>query len=367
MTNSIKRERNSTFELLRIIAMLAIVFGHVAAQAFDRELLSVGNNSFLWFFGSGSRIGVNLFVMIGVWFMVDSNFKAETVFKLYSSLWLYSVAITIILIILHCEISTMNVASSFFPFLRRRMWFVPQYISLLLISPFLKLLFCRMSKKTSSRLIIIALLLVGLISSIRKFEDTWLAGLTWFVLLYFVIAHYKKHGFQYKPRKELCLVLGTAIYIALATGLVIFAESDNRLFEMAFSVFKQYLGDYKSIPNFLCALLIFVFFAELDIGQKKWINEISKNTLDVYMIHQQDVFIPIIWVGLFHTKEWQQSPCFILLYLGTVLAVYVGGSLIGRLRVRFVEPLWLKSRLFRCLSQKMNKFYEPVLEQIREK
>lgn len=347
--------------------MLAIVFGHVAAQAFDREILSAGNNTFLWFFGSGSRIGVNLFVMIGVWFMVDSNLKAEKVVKLYSSLWFYSVAITIILIALHCDISTMNVASSFFPFLRRRMWFVPQYISLLLISPFLKLLFCRMSKKASSRLIIIALLLVSLISSIRKFEDTWLAGLAWFVLLYFVIAHYKKHGFQLKFRKELCLVLGAAIYIVLVAGLIIFTQSDSRLFEMAYSVFKQYLGDYKSTPNFICSLLIFMFFAELDIGQKKWINEISKNTLDVYMIHQQDAFIPIIWVGLFHTGEWQQSPHFILLYLGTVLAVYVGGSLIGRLRVRFVEPLWLKSRLFGWLSQKLDKFYEPVIEQVQEK
>lgn len=73
MPNSIKRERNSSFELLRIIAMLAIVFGHVAAQAFDREILSTGNNNFLLILGSGSRIGVNLFVMIGVWFLTDSR------------------------------------------------------------------------------------------------------------------------------------------------------------------------------------------------------------------------------------------------------------------------------------------------------
>lgn len=153
----------------------------------------------------------------------------------------------------------------------------------------------------------------------------------------------------------------------MTVGLVICKYSSGRIFELGESIFKQYLGDYKSIPNFLCSLLIFMFFAELDIGQKKWINEISKNTLDVYMIHQQDAFIPIIWVGLFHTKEWQQSPYFILLYLGTVLAVYVGGSIIGRLRVRFIEPLWLKSRLFGWLSQKLDLFYVPVLEQIREK
>lgn len=150
----------------------------------------------------------------------------------------------------------------------------------------------------------------------------------------------------------------------MAAGLVVCKYSYGRIFELGESIFRQYLGDYKSVPNFLCSLLIFMFFAELDIGQRKWINEISKNTLDVYMIHQQDAFIPVIWVGLFHTKEWQQSPYFILLYLGTVLAVYIGGSLIGRLRVRFVEPLWLKSRLFGWLSQKLDLFYEPVLEQI---
>lgn len=347
--------------------MLAIVFGHVAAQAFDREILSADNDVLLLLFGSGSRVGVNLFVMIGAWFLVDSNFKAERVVKLYSSLWFYSVAITILLIALQCDISTKNIISSFFPFLRRRMWFVPQYISLLLLSPFLKMLSCRMSKQTSSRFIIIAFFLVSLISSIRQFEDTWLAGLVWFVYMYFVITHYKKHGFQIEPRKCLCLVFGVAIYLLLVVGLILFSKQDGgRVFKIGYSVFKQYLGDYKSIPNFLCSLLIFLFFAKIDIGQKKWINEASKNTLDVYMIHQQDAFIPIIWVSLFHTKEWQQSPYFIILYIGTVLAVYVSGSIIGRLRVLLIEPLWLKSSAFRWASQKMEDFYEPVLVQMRE-
>lgn len=362
MLNSKKQDRNSNFELLRIVAMLAIVFGHVAAQAFDRGILSTEINSFLLLLGSGSRIGVNLFVMIGAWFMVDSTFKADKVVKLYSSLWLYSVAITIILLIAKCDISTMNVASSFFPFLRRRMWFVPQYISLLLISPFLKILSCIMNKVTSCRFIIISFLLTSLICSIRTFEDTWLGGLTWFIFLYFVITHYKKYGFQFKLSKELNLLFGVTIYLALTAGLIIFSLRDSRLFEMGYSVFKQYLGDYKSVPNFLCSLMIFMFFAELDMGKNKWINEISKNTLDVYMIHQHDAFIPIIWVGLFHTKEWQQSPFFILLYLGTVVTVYICGSLIGRIRMCLIEPMWLKSRLFRRLCEIIDRFYEPLKE-----
>lgn len=354
-------KRSSNFELLRIVSMLVIVLNHVAAQAFDRDVILLQNDVFLCIVGYGSRIAVNLFLMTGVWFMVDSEFKGKRVMKLYGSLWFYSVVITLILLFAGQHVGFGDLISSFFPLLRRRMWFVPQYLTLMLISPFLKLLFEQMNKETTRRALIAGFFFISFICTIRGFEDKWLAAFVWFAYVFFVIAYYKRYGFNLKFNKPLCLVGGGLIYLLMAAGLVVCKYSYGRIFELGESIFRQYLGDYKSVPNFLCSLLIFMFFAELDIGQRKWINEISKNTLDVYMIHQQDAFIPVIWVGLFHTKEWQQSPYFILLYLGTVLAVYIGGSLIGRLRVRFVEPLWLKSRLFGWLSQRLDKFYEPVL------
>ena len=55
--------------------MLAIVSGHLLSQS---SLAGVeGTNHILaMLLGSGVRIGVNVFLLLGVWFMVDAKFKA---------------------------------------------------------------------------------------------------------------------------------------------------------------------------------------------------------------------------------------------------------------------------------------------------
>ncbi len=352
-----ERVRDSNFELLRILSMLAIILTHVSAQGFDRELISHANNVVLYFLGSGSRIAVNLFLMTGVWFMVDTIFSVKRVLKLYGSLWFYSVTISILLVILGCDIGIRNLGSSFFPFLRRRMWFVSQYIALLLISPTLKLIVVKTSQQSLRAIVLIGFILISVISTLHSTADNWLDAFVWFAYIYLVIAYYKKYAFHTSKNKYRFLVISFVLYIAVVGGYVICLNSDSTVGEVGVTFFRRVLGDYKCVPNFCISFMLFVFFSRLDIGQNKCINQLSKNTLDVYMIHQQDAFIPIIWVTIFHTQEWQNSHIFLLLYLGTVLTVFVVGSIIGRLRVRYLEPLWIRSRLYNWLETKGNRFY----------
>ena len=357
MGKRLTKARNSNFELLRIISMLAIVLSHISGQAFDIGEVPVTGVIFMNYFGSASRIAVNLFLMIGVWFMADSDFKAKRFFKLYGCLWFYSVVITLILLVCGCHISLKDLGSSFFPFFRRRMWFVPQYLALMLISPFLKFYVDRIGRKGLQRTVIAGFVLISVICSIRSFDDRWVAAFTWFAYIYLVIAYYKRYGFRIRIKPWVCLAAGAAIYLALASGRLICSLNDGQFWTMAGKIFKQYTGDYKSVPNFICSMLIFVFFSKLDIGSNRVINTISAHTLDVYMIHQQDAFIPVIWVSVFRTTQWQSSPYFILLYLGTAAAVYAGASVIGFLRSKLLEPLWVNSKPFAWLCAKLDGFY----------
>ena len=75
-----KKERKSNIELLRIVAMLCIIsFHYVYKSGYVFENLSV--NSFIvkvfWFFG---EFGVNLFILITGYFMVNGRFSLK---KLY--------------------------------------------------------------------------------------------------------------------------------------------------------------------------------------------------------------------------------------------------------------------------------------------
>ena len=85
---------------------------------------------------------------------------------------------------------------------------MPQYLTLMLISPFLKLLFEQMNKETTRRALIAGFFFISFICTIRGFEDKWLAAFVWFAYVFFVIAYYKRYGFNLKFNKPLCLVGG---------------------------------------------------------------------------------------------------------------------------------------------------------------
>ena len=91
------KHRDSRFELLRIAAMLMIVLGHFATQSgIFSELRGASYHAFYYFISLGPRIGVDLFVMIGAWFLSDSDFRARRLLDLYLRLFLYCVPITIL-------------------------------------------------------------------------------------------------------------------------------------------------------------------------------------------------------------------------------------------------------------------------------
>lgn len=129
--------RKSNIELLRIFAMLAIIAGHMAHQT---EILmgTTGERLlFSYIVGSGHRIGVNLFLMIGTWFLVDSSFKAERIMKLYGQMAFYTIGISITILLLGLPHTNVDIIRCFMPFTLRPVWFGSAYIALLLLIPFL--------------------------------------------------------------------------------------------------------------------------------------------------------------------------------------------------------------------------------------
>ena len=79
--------------------MLAIVSGHFVGQSGILDNANGINEFILYIIGFGQRIAVNIFLIIGTWFMVDRDFKAKRVVKLYSQVFIYTVTITTIMLI----------------------------------------------------------------------------------------------------------------------------------------------------------------------------------------------------------------------------------------------------------------------------
>ncbi len=132
-------ERQSNFELLRIIAMLLIVSGHFYHQTYGYHQ---EGGIIVQFLSSGARIAVNLFLMIGVWFMVDKKFEARRLFKIWNTVWFWSVLLTLAVLFMGVRVSLYNCITAFFPIIFYKLWFASAYFILILLSPMLNI-FCR--------------------------------------------------------------------------------------------------------------------------------------------------------------------------------------------------------------------------------
>ena len=116
--------------------MLAIVSGHLLSQS---SLVNVTGTNHIraMLLGSGVRIGVNVFLVLGVWFMVDAKFKAERIVRLYLEVFFYSVPITICMLMMGEAGGLRNVLQGVLPFFGRSVWFASAYIKMIELSPFL--------------------------------------------------------------------------------------------------------------------------------------------------------------------------------------------------------------------------------------
>lgn len=111
------KKRESNLELLRILAMLLIFLGHYVYWGIGDEF-KTGNffNELIFnFLILGGRIGVNIFVLISSWFLIDSKFNFKKIIDLSLKVKIYAFTFLIIAILLKESLSLKWIIISLFP------------------------------------------------------------------------------------------------------------------------------------------------------------------------------------------------------------------------------------------------------------
>lgn len=156
------KNRDSNFELMRIIAILMIIGGHFILkcnnfslnfgvpqdQLYDYELNL--NYLFAQLVGSGGQIGVNLFFLITGYFLINNpSFRISATIKLWIRTILYSILFSLIFFIFDRDlwIQISDLKKDLFPVIFNRYWFISIYICLMFISPILSLGFDKIKKQ----------------------------------------------------------------------------------------------------------------------------------------------------------------------------------------------------------------------------
>lgn len=356
-----EKAREANIELLRIVSMILVIAGHFVGQNDVIEILDGFPLFIALLFGSAPRIAVNVFLIIGIWFMLDKQFSARKILSLYGEVWFYGITLTVIVILLGGNLSVLSILRVIFPFSLRGVWFASSYIALMLVSPFLKLLLDKFDEDMACKFVFLLFFLICIMNFFNKTQDHWIDNLTWFSFVYLAVGVYKKYyNEKRKYNYKIIGLIGILLYVIMV--IVIFStckKEESVWARYAYKFFYSWILDIKSLPNIMCAGSLFYFFTNFHISRgAKIINLGAKHAFSVYVIHQTGTFIRFMWDRIFRCAEWIRSPYFVFLYGLTVSSIYLGCMPIDWARRKFFEPVYIRSRLFRALENKINSFYK---------
>ena len=338
--------RKSSIELLRIIAMVMIVFHHFAVHGGFTWTSSSNLLTQLWylFIIMGGKVGVNVFVFITGYYLIKSKddfFRPIKILKFWGQVFFYSAVIFAIFLL--CGSTSFGISElikNLLPITYGKWWFASTYFVLYLFHPFINKLLCNLEKGLYQKLLILLVVCWSILPTFTKssFESN---SLLWFVTLYAISGYIRLYGLNPK--------FGTKFYLALfiiSSGLTYLSSVVLTLLADKWSIFEgsaTYFYGQEKITTLTVSLSLFLLFATLNMGYHKWINVIASATFGVYLIHDNTLVRKFLWLELFQNANYQESPLLIPYSIGVSLLVYAVCTLIDWLRQLLLERPLMKA------------------------
>ncbi len=341
----IKKTRNSGIELLRIVAMLQIIFLHLYLYG-DYKVLSeiVGPRHFdvsrlLWIF---CRTPVNVFILITGYFMIKTPIHLRKNYKkvpgLYLTVIFYSISIPLLFYLLKPEaVGNWTTLKLFFPVLSRTWYFISLYFLIMLFAPFINISLNSLRKNQYRVLLLICFFLFSIwpnlssLPPISKVISIWRVinteegkSLYSFLFMYIIGGYIKR--FIKKPEKVQLRYLLLFIFFCIADfSLFVFLKESSVKYIKIFGRFDNPFIIIESV-------LIFMFFRSINF-KSAMVNRIASTTLGVYLIHEHKIMRNWLW-SLFGTdkRDFYNSNLYFINLLLIILLVFATCSVIDFLR-----------------------------------
>ncbi len=105
----------------------------------------------------------------------------------------------------------------------------------------------------------------------------------------------------------------------------------------------------------VCAVSLFIFFARLNLGEKKAINTISITTFGIYLIHDSKFIRFFLWNKIVNANNIFNSTIFPLLAPLIAFCIFCVCSIVDLIRVKLIEPFAIK-KIDILIEKFKNKF-----------
>lgn len=336
-------DRESNFELLRIIAMLMILVLHVGYHGGRLPVDYIAGHPIGAFFSQFFEVlavaGVNIFVLISGWFGIRASVKG------FCNLIFQVVFISLIAYLVMLGLGLTDLRS--LPHGIFIIWFVWAYLLLYILSPMLNYFVAQATKRQYKVLLIAFFVFQTCCGWVYPFNNGFDNGYSTFsfIFLYLVAQYIHKYHYDENIKKVpvvWSLAEGGGIYLLISALLALSSLAVRYCNPMG-------LGEWMDlkIRNYINPLVIFnsivlmVMFANININKSKIINHLAASSFAVILFHTS----PFIKEQIYYRRSAELFETYNGVgYIGRMLLFvfffYVMAVLIDQLRILCWKWLW---------------------------
>ena len=182
------KPKESNLELLRIVNMLLIITHHLAVHTpFVFENIHI--KYIVYFLSLGGKIGVNSFVLLTGYLLVDKKLKIKNLFRIWVDVLFYSITIWGFFYF-YDKSYIPEIKFFIFPITYYLYWFVTTYFIMYIILYFFNFQLYDVERKRYLKFIIILVILWSVLSSF-PYVNLGYSNVLWFILLYLIGGYIK--------------------------------------------------------------------------------------------------------------------------------------------------------------------------------
>ena len=350
-----RAQRSSNIELLRIVAMLFIMFLHLNRENAGLPSATVlGEQPIYAMLWSWIRMinltGVDIFVLISGYFAIRP--RVNSVVSLFFQGIFYSVGMYAFWVLTkQADFSLGELSMHLKPM--KVYWFFGSYVWLVLLAPVLN----RYVESATKREF-------GLFLAVYYF---FACGMEWwmsasselqrgysvlaFIGLYLLARYVRLHGGRWcelAPRYDLLIFLGSTALSALL-ALALFWGMGRPL--VGDDPLVDRLVSYTSPLCIVASLSLLLFFSKIKLGHIRWINWLAASSFSVYLLHEEYLTRDHYGALANYIGDHYAKPVSLLLLMALVLGVYLATTLIDQVRKQVWKLLlapvigWIESAL----------------------
>lgn len=367
------KQRQSNFELIRIIAMLMIVASHYLGHGIlkvnsseEYEVFLKGdfiNRLISVLYSPGGKTGVALFFMITGYFIgnkktVISQKKVVIQCLFYAIL---TTAATSIIAITHIS-NNIGYGSVFnmvkilpIPISSGAWWFVSTYVLIVIFAPLLNRLIDNINNKGA----VVLLLYFGVLYGVCGF-DTVYYNILRAPLYYLAGAFIHNRNITIKKSSYKCVAFSISVITWSAYSVIRYLQIDHihdtATFWKAFVFLSDYLMSGVLIP--IIAISLFLFLASFEFSNAV-INKIASTTFGVYLLHDSNIGRELIWNEIVCPERTQFNLVwyyYMPLSIVTIVGIFIICALIDIVR-QVVFEKWMNKQADRIIRICKNRFY----------